>query len=322
MSHVVSNAVKLSIVVPCYNECDVLQETNKRLVLQLELMSKEGLVAPSSIIYYIDDGSSDGTWSLIENIASLDNRVRGIKLSRNCGHQVALMSGLLTVDGDAVISMDADLQDDPEVIPEMVREYQAGADIVYGVRGSRATDSPFKRWSASAYYRTMKRLGVDLVYNHADFRLISRRVLDALRGYKEVNLFLRGIIPLIGFKSSIVRYDRNFRFAGATKYPIRRMLAFASEGITSFSIVPLRVITIGGLIVSAFSFIMIIYILFKKLTFGDVVPGWASSVVPIYFIGGLQLLSIGILGEYIGKTYLETKARPRFFIDKVTPKIR
>ena len=312
----VNMSICLAIIVPCFNEEDVLPETNRRLLEELARLESNGLVSSDSGIYYVDDGSTDRTWPLIESLAGLSRQVHGLKLSRNRGHQHALLAGLLTVKADAYVSIDADLQDDVGAISHMVERHCAGAEIVYGVRDSRATDTAFKRGSAELYYRLMKRLGVDLVYNHADFRLMGRRSVDALREYDESNLFLRGIVPLIGYRTDIVYYDRAQRFAGVSKYPLRKMLAFAFEGITSFSIVPLRLITWLGLLVSAFSFLMILYVIYGKLITGAVIPGWASSVVPIYFLGGIQLLCIGILGEYLSKIYMETKRRPRYVIER------
>lgn len=308
--------IRLSIIVPCHNEQQVLPETNRRLLELLEHLQEQQLIDEDSQVYFIDDGSRDDTWLLIERLAAGDPRVHGIKLSRNQGHQLALLAGLLTVAGDALVSIDADLQDDIAVIETMVREHLAGAEVVYGVRDSRATDTRFKRGSALLYYRIMQLMGVDLVHNHADFRLMGRRALDALKQFPEVNLFLRGIVPLIGYRSVTVKYDRVPRFAGTTKYPLRRMLSFALEGITSFTIVPLRVITLFGVLVSLASFFAILYIVYGALILKAVIPGWASTVIPIYFIGGIQLLSIGILGEYIAKIYLETKGRPRYIIEK------
>jgi len=308
--------VRIAIVVPCYNEQEVLPETNRRLLALLTRLHTLGLVSSDSAVHYVDDGSRDGTWSLIESLARGDTRVHGIKLSRNRGHQAALMSGLLTVEGDALVSIDADLQDDVAVIEQMVREFLAGAEVVYGVRDSRETDSVFKRRSALAYYGLLRRMGVDLVHNHADFRLMGRRAIEALREYGEVNLFLRGVVPMIGYRAVTVKYDRAERFAGVSKYPLRKMLAFAIEGVTSLSVVPLRLITLLGFIVSAFSFAMIVFIVYGTLVLKAAIPGWASSVVPIYFLGGIQLLSIGILGEYVAKIYLETKRRPRYFIEQ------
>jgi len=307
---------RLSIVVPCYNEQEVLPETNRRLLALLNTMQSQALVSAESGVYYVDDGSRDSTWALIESLAAADPRVHGLKLSRNRGHQMALLAGLLTVEGDALVSIDADLQDDVVVIEKMVREHLAGAEVVYGVRDSRATDTIFKRRTALMYYGLMRKMGVDLVHNHADFRLLGRRAVEALREYGEVNLFLRGIVPLIGYRASTVKYDRGERFAGVSKYPLRKMLAFAAEGITSFSIVPLRMITVLGFIVSIFSFAMILFVVYGTVVMNAALPGWASTVVPVYFLGGIQLLSIGILGEYVAKIYLETKGRPRYFIEK------
>lgn len=306
----------LSIVVPCYNEEEVLPETNRRLLALLTRLRELQLISDNSSVHYIDDGSKDGTWMLIESLAALDTRVHGIKLSHNSGHQNALLSGLMTVEGDAIVSIDADLQDDVSVIEAMVREFIDGAEVVYGVRDSRQTDTAFKRNTALLYYGLMKKMGVDLVHNHADFRLLGRRAIEALRQYAEVNMFLRGIVPLIGYRATSIKYDRTERFAGVSKYPFRKMLAFAIEGITSFSIAPLRLITLLGFLVSGFSFAMILFIVYYTMVLKSVVPGWASSVVPIYFLGGIQLLSIGILGEYIARIYIETKRRPRYFIEK------
>ena len=308
--------VQLSIVVPCYNEVEVLPETNRRLLALLLRLQQEDLITRSSSVHYVDDGSRDGTWALIQTLAAADPRVHGIKLSRNRGHQPALMAGLLTVEGDAIVSIDADLQDDVSVIELMLREFIGGAEVVYGVRDSRQTDSGFKRNTALMYYSLLRRMGVDLVHNHADFRLMGRRAIEALREYGEVNMFLRGIVPMIGYRAATVKYNRAERFAGESKYPLRKMLAFAVEGITSLSVVPLRLITLLGLLVSAFSFAMILFIIYGTLVMKAAIPGWASSVVPIYFLGGIQLLSIGILGEYVAKIYLETKRRPRYFIEQ------
>ena len=242
-------SIRLAIVVPCYNEQEVLPETNKRLLALLNRMRSDGLIGDGSGVYYVDDGSRDATWPLIEKLAAADNRIHGIKLSCNRGHQIALLAGLLTVGGDALVSIDADLQDDIDVIEKMVREHLAGAEVVYGVRDSRGTDSAFKRQTALWYYALMKRMGVNLVHNHADFRLMGRRAVEALRQYGEVNYFLRGIVPLIGYSAATVKYDRAERFAGVSKYPLRKMVAFAIEGVTSFSIVPLRMITWLGFIV-------------------------------------------------------------------------
>lgn len=307
---------RLGVVVPCYNEEEVLPETGRRLIELLDHMTSLGLVSQGSGIYFVDDGSKDRTWAIIENMAAKDSRVHGIKLSRNRGHQNALLAGLFGAEGDALVSVDADLQDDISVVEEMVRKHRDGVEIVLGVRKGRDTDTAFKRGTAEMYYRLLNALGVDIVFNHADFRLMGRRALDCLGGYSEVNLFLRGIIPLIGFPTDTVYYDRSERFAGESKYPLRRMLGLAVDGITSFSIMPLRMISALGLIVCAFSVVMILWVIYGKLVMDAALPGWASSVIPIYFLGGVQLLSIGVLGEYIAKIYLETKRRPRYFIEK------
>lgn len=311
-----SMTTRLAIVVPCYNEEEVLPETNRRLLDLLTRMQAAGSIAADSAIHYVDDGSRDLTWALIESLAAADPRVHGIKLSRNRGHQAALMAGLLTVQGDALVSIDADLQDDVNVIEKMVAEFAGGAEVVYGVRDSRESDTVFKRNTALAYYGLMRKMGVDLVHNHADFRLLGRRAVEALREYGEVNMFLRGIVPMIGYRAATVKYDRAERFAGVSKYPLRKMLTFALEGVTSLSVVPLRLITLLGFLVSVFSFLMILFVIYGTLVMKAVVPGWASSVVPIYFLGGIQLLSMGIIGEYVAKIYLETKQRPRYFIEK------
>ncbi len=313
-------ALTLTLVIPCYNEREVLPETHRRLMELIHDLRAKGLVTEDSRVCYVDDGSRDGTWSLIEQFATADARVQGIKLSRNQGHQLALLAGLLTVTGDAAISIDADLQDDISVIPNLVKEHLAGAEVVYAVRDSRTQDTLFKRTSAAFFYRFMRLMGVELLENHADYRLLGRQALDALRQYREVNLFLRGIVPLLGFPTAIVKYDRSARFAGVSKYPLRKMLSFAWEGITSFSILPLRIITLLGVLVSLLSFGMILHILYGTLVLQAVIPGWASTVIPVYFLGGIQLLAIGILGEYLGKNYLETKARPRYIIEKMLNK--
>lgn len=310
-------AARLNIVVPCYNEEDVLPETARRLESLLRRLVAEGRVDAGSTVVFVDDGSRDGTWGLIEEMAARDRVVGGIKLSRNRGHQNALLAGLFTVDGDVVVSVDADLQDDIEVIAAMLEEYQRGADVVYGVRDDRSSDSFFKRVTAKGFYRVMDALGVETVYNHADFRLMSRRALEAAKEFREVNLFLRGIVPLIGFRSAVVHYARSERFAGVSKYPLRKMLSLAWNAITSFSVVPLRLITMIGFMVFSFSIAMVGWTLWIRFFSEQAVPGWASTLIPIYFLGGIQILSIGILGEYLGKVYQETKARPRYIIEKI-----
>jgi len=307
----------LSIVVPCYNEVEVLPETIRRLLKVLDRLVDKGTIGSENHLWFVDDGSSDGTWELIEESAAGNPRIRGIKLSRNRGHQNALMAGLLNAKGDAIITVDADLQDDVDVIDDMVSEWNGGNDIVYGVRKTRDTDSFFKRQSSQLYYRLLRLFGVDVIYNHADFRLLSRRAIETLRDYPEVNLFLRGIVRHVGFSSTTVEYDRRERFAGASKYPLKRMVALAIDGVTSFTAVPLRFIAVLGILVFFMSIFMTIWILYIRLFSGEAVPGWASTVIPTYFLGGIQLLSIGVLGEYIAKLYFESKRRPRYVIDKI-----
>ncbi len=305
----------LGLVLPCYNEAEVLPETARQLTVLLDALQAEGRIA-SARVYFVDDGSRDATWSLIEDVARADPRFSGLKLSRNRGHQNALMAGLATAKQDAVISLDADLQDDPNVIGAMVDAYRGGAEIVLGVRNDRTSDSVFKRSTARGYYRFLHGLGVDIVADHADYRLMSARALQALAGYTEVNLFLRALVPQLGFSVATVPYRRAERFAGESKYPLRKMLGFAFEGVTSFSTRPLRLITIIGIAVSSVSFFLALWALVTAVFMRSTVPGWASTVVPIYFICGVQLLCVGIIGEYVGKIYLETKRRPRFIVDR------
>lgn len=306
----------LAVVVPCYNEEEVLPETIRQLLLVRSRMVEEGLITPTSNLYFVDDGSRDRTWSLIEEFAAKEACVHGIKLSRNRGHQNAVLAGLFHAEGDAVVTIDADLQDDIGVLFQMVSNYARGHDIVYGVRKRRETDSWFKRVTAEGYYRVLSAMGVNVIFNHADFRLMSRRAIDALKDYGEVNLFLRGIVPTIGFPSAVVYYDRHERFAGESKYPLRKMMALAIDGITSFSTVPLRIIAALGLIIFVVSLILSGWVIWIRLFTDQSVPGWASLTLPIYLMGGIQLLSLGVLGEYVAKTYMETKRRPRFFVDK------
>lgn len=306
----------LAIVVPCYNEEEVLPETNSRLLALMASMRGSGLISENSAIYYVDDGSRDKTWKLISQFNADSPYVHGVKLSRNQGHQNALLAGLFSAEGEAIVSIDADLQDDINVIKDMVRLYNEDNEIIYGVRSSRKSDTFFKRVTAQLYYRILMSMGVDIVFNHADYRLMSRRVIDCLRQYSEVNLFLRGIIPKLGFRTATVYYERTERFAGESKYPLSKMLALAAEGITSFSVMPLRFITWLGFFVSLGSLFMVVWILIGKFAMQSTIPGWASSVLPIYFIGGIQLLSIGILGEYLAKIYMEVKQRPRYFIEE------
>jgi len=307
----------LSIVVPCFNEAEVLPETLRRLEALLKKLVAEGRISQASSIFLVDDGSSDQTWPLIERAVDEGRPVTGVRLSRNRGHQTALIAGLEASDGDAVVSIDADLQDDVAAIEQMLERFEQGADIVYGVRRNRDGDSLFKRNSAMGFYRLLRLLGVETVSNHADFRLMGRRAVDALGEYQEVNLYLRGMIPLLGFRTDTVLYDRQERFAGQSKYPLRRMIGLAANAVTSFSIMPLRVISVLGFLVSLATLLLAIWILVGALTHAQLVPGWASTVLPIYFLGGVQLIGIGIIGEYVGKLYLEAKRRPRYFIDRI-----
>ncbi len=308
----------LYVVVPCYNESEVLKETTKRLTEKLTQMIKDKRIDKKSKIMYVNDGSKDNTWELITKFNQENNLVTGVNLSKNRGHQNALLAGLMTAKeyADIVISMDADLQDDIEVMDQMVNEYLEGSAIVYGVRNNRKKDSFFKKHTAQMFYKFMKFLGVDVVYNHADYRLMSKRALEELANYKEVNLFLRGIIPLIGFKTSTVYYERQERFAGESKYPLKKMLNFAIEGILSFSVKPLRIITLFGLFISFISFIFLLYVVIGHFITGNV-EGWTTIVTLVSFFGGFQIFCIGIIGEYIGKIYSETKQRPRYTIEEV-----
>ena len=307
----------LYIVVPCYNEEDVLSETTKRLKEKLNDLIKKNIISKKSKVMYVNDGSKDKTWEMIKEIESKESLFTGISLSRNRGHQNALVAGLLTAKeyADVIISMDADLQDDINAIDEMLNKYYDGCEIVYGVRSSRKKDSFFKKTTAEGFYKFMKLMGVDVVYNHADYRLTSKKVLDNFKDYKEVNLFLRGIFPLIGYKNDIVYYERNERFAGESKYPLKKMLNFAWDGITSFSVKPLRMICSIGFIILFISLVIMVYSLVRKLT-GNTVDGWTFLSISIWFIGGIQMISLGIIGEYIGKVYTEVKARPRFIISE------
>ncbi len=304
-------------VVPCYNEEEVLPETIKRLTIKLFKLIESGKASKQSRMLFIDDGSKDKTWELIEQFGKENKFVGGIKLSRNRGHQNALLAGLMTARGkcDCAISLDADLQDDIEVLDQFIDKYNEGCEVVYGVRSSRDKDTAFKRGTAQGYYKFMALLGVDIVYNHADYRLMGSKALDALSEYKEVNLFLRGIVPLIGFRSDYVYYERNERFAGESKYPLSKMLKFAADGITSFSVKPLKIISNIGIIICLLSIIFFIYALISFFS-GGTIAGWASQMCSIWFLGGLQMLSIGIVGTYVGKIYSEVKARPRYTIEK------
>lgn len=308
----------LFLVIPCYNEQEVLHETSRRLKEKMHFLMQSGKIDKNSRIVFVDDGSKDKTWEIITELHESDNIFRGIKLSRNKGHQNALLAGLMTVrkECDAAISLDADLQDDVGAIDAMVDKYlNEHCEVVYGVRSARKTDTFFKKFTAESFYKVMAKMGVEVTYNHADYRLMSSRALEGLEQFKEVNLFLRGIVPMIGYKSDVVYYERHERFAGESKYPLKKMLAFAMEGITSLSIKPIRMITALGVGIFTISIIMLIY--FLVCHFMDkTVAGWTSIVVSVWAIGGLQLLAIGVIGEYIGKIYLETKERPKFIIDK------
>ncbi len=308
----------LYIVVPCYNEEEVLPETSRRLRIKLEALMEQGKIAPDSRVLFVNDGSKDKTWPTIQALHSQSPLFCGVDLSRNRGHQNALLAGLMTARdrADMVISMDADLQDDIDAVDAMVDKYLDGCDIVYGVRSSRKKDTFFKRFTAEGFYRLMNTLGAETVFNHADYRLMSKRALEGLAQFKEVNLFLRGIIPMIGYRTDTVEYERGERFAGESKYPLKKMLAFALEGITSLSVKPLRLITGLGFLIFAVSIVMIIYNIIRWAV-GATVTGWASLSCSVWLMGGLILLSLGVVGEYIGKLYLESKERPRFLIREV-----
>lgn len=305
----------LYIVVPCYNEEPVLHETSKCLNKKLQQLIDQKIISDQSRIMFVNDGSKDKTWKIIKELHKSNPHFVGISLSRNRGHQNALLAGLMTAKerADVIISMDADLQDDINVIDQMLAEHKKDAEIVYGVRSSRAKDSFFKRFTAEGFYKFMKLMGVDVIFNHADYRLTSRRVLNELEKYQEVNLFLRGLFPMIGFKTAIVYYERGERFAGESKYPLKKMLSFAWDGISSLSVKPLRIITMLGFTVTFISALFLIYTIITKL-FGVTVSGWAFTVCSIWLVGGVQTLSLGVIGEYIGKIYNETKARPRYIV--------
>ena len=308
----------LYLVVPCYNEEEVLHETARRLKEKLHSLIARGAVSLESRVLFVNDGSRDKTWSLIEGLHRSDPLFSGVNLTRNRGHQNALLAGLMTAKdrADMVISMDADLQDDIDAVDAMVEKYHTGCDIVYGVRSSRKKDTFFKRFTAEGFYRVMNFLGAETVFNHADYRLMSKRALEGLAQFKEVNLFLRGIVPMIGYTTSTVEYERGERFAGESKYPLKKMLSFAMEGITSLSTKPIRYITSLGFLVFLVSILMLIYSI-VRWAHGETVIGWASVICSVWAIGGLILLALGVIGEYIGKIYLETKERPRFLIKEV-----
>jgi polyisoprenyl-phosphate glycosyltransferase len=315
-----SPAPSLAVVIPCYNEQEMFPKTlSVMLQLRDDLIAK-GKISNLSRLYFVDDGSKDTTWTLLQNAAETHSAVVAIKLSRNKGHQNALFAGLCTTTEDITVSIDADLQDDPQNIERMVDEYLKGNDVVYGVRSARHTDTFFKRFTAEGYYHLMKKMGVDLVFNHADFRLLSRRALQALQAYPEANLFLRGIVREIGYPSSIVTYERQAREAGESKYPLKKMLSFAWKGITAFSTAPLRMITVLGLLSGFASFLLIAWVLIVRIFTNEAVPGWASVLLPLLFIGSVQLLCLGIIGEYLSKIYEEVKQRPKYHIDKIIKK--
>lgn len=309
----------LYIVIPCYNEEAVLPITAPLFKAQLDSMVEAGLVSSESKIMFVDDGSKDNTWQTITRLACDDEIFRGLKLSRNRGHQNALLAGLMEARSlsDITISIDADGQDDISVMTQMVEAYHKGAEVVYGVRSSRKTDSLFKRMTAEMFYRFLASMGAEVVFNHADYRLLSARVLNEFASFKEVNLFLRGLIPLVGFNSTCVYYERHERMAGKSHYPLRKMMALAVDGVTSLSTKPLKIVMGLGLIVSLISFVGVIWAVVSSLM-GAAIAGWASTICIICFIGGIQLICLGVVGEYVGKTYMEVKGRPRFVISERT----
>ena len=308
----------LYLVIPCYNEQEVLHETARRLREKMESLMEREMISRESRIMFVNDGSRDRTWEIIRELHESDPIYQGVKLTRNRGHQNALLGGLMTAKeyADMVISMDADLQDDIDVVDQFVEKYYEGCEIVYGVRSARKTDTFFKRFTAEGFYKLINFMGGEVVFNHADYRLMSRRALDELAKYKEVNLFLRGIVPMIGFQTGIVTYERHERFAGESKYPLKKMLALAVDGITSLSIKPIRAIVLLGMLIFLCSIAMLVYSLVQHFL-GNTSIGWTSLIVSIWAIGGLQLLAIGVIGEYIGKIYLETKERPKYIIEEV-----
>ena len=308
----------LYIVIPCYKEQEVLHETASRLQTKMERLISANKISPESRIMFVNDGSTDQTWPIICELHEKNPLFSGVNLSRNRGHQNALLAGLMTAKdcADMVISMDADLQDDINAVDEMVDKFYKGCDIVYGVRSSREKDTFFKKFTAEGFYRVMNFLGADTVFNHADYRLMSKRALEGLAQFEEVNLFLRGIVPMIGYQTGVVEYERGERFAGESKYPLKKMLAFAMEGITSLSTKPLQYISGLGFLIFAVSILMLIYFV-AQWAIGGTVAGWASVICSVWAIGGLILLSIGVIGEYTGKIYMETKARPRFIIQDI-----
>lgn len=310
----------LAIVIPCYNEEEMLPKTLATMLSLRDEMITKSKINNDSKIYLVDDGSKDNTWKILALEADKNPALVAIKLSRNKGHQNALYAGLCTTTEDITVSIDADLQDDPQNIEAMVDEYLKGNDVVYGVRSARNTDTFFKRFTAEGYYHLMKKMGVDLVFNHADFRLLSRRALESLKEYDESNLFLRGIVREVGYPSSVVEYKRQAREAGESKYPLKKMLSFAWKGITAFSTAPLRMITVLGLLSGFASFILIAWVLAIRFFTDNATPGWASVLLPLLFIGSVQLLCLGVIGEYLSKIYEEVKRRPKFHISEIVKK--
>jgi len=308
----------LAVVVPCYNEQDALPNTISVLSTVLSEMVQDKLISADSFLYFVDDGSTDFTWALLMSAHAENSQVRGLKLSRNFGHQNALVGGLMSIKGrcDISISLDADLQQDPLAMREFVRQYKSGADIVFGVRRDRDSDSGFKRATALGFYRLMTAMGVKVIPNHADYRLLSRRAMESLGQHKESNMFLRAICAQLGFKSAVVEFDVVERTAGESKYSLSKMLKLAIDGITSFSVAPLRMITIVGSLIFAASALMGLYILFRSLVVGDTVPGWASITLPIYFLGGIQILCLAVIGEYIAQIFTGVKQRPKYIVEE------
>ena len=305
------------VVIPCYNEEQMLPITAQALIKKFDELKAEGRIAQNSKVMFVDDGSKDKTWEIIQKLHEASPVFTGLKLSRNKGHQNALLAGLMTARNyaDIVVSMDADLQDDINAIDGFLDKRAEGCDIVYGVRSSREKDTAFKRGTAQAYYKLLEHMGVEITYNHADYRLMSKRAIDALAEFKEVNLFLRGLVPMVGFKSDIVKYVRNERVAGESKYPLKKMLAFAMDGITSFSVKPLKLISRLGILISILSIFGLLYALISWCT-GHAVAGWTAIISSIWLLGGIQMLCLGVVGTYIGKIYSEVKARPRYIIEE------
>jgi glycosyltransferase involved in cell wall biosynthesis len=312
-----NNTPLLGIIVPCFNEEKILPVTAKKLQEKVLALASQGLIENSSQVYFIDDGSTDNSWKIIKQLVADNDCFSGIKLTRNFGHQYALYGGLMEAKGDVLISLDADMQDDIDVIDNMIAEFKKGNEVVYGVRNDRNTDGFLKRWSAETHYRATALMGIETVHNHADYRLLSRKAVNLLSQFRETNLYLRGIVPLLGLQSSQVYYKRQLRSAGESKYKFKNMFSLSVKGITSFSIMPLRIITAMGLLVFTVSVVMGCWALHAALQGDKAVAGWASTVIPIYLFGGLQLLAVGVAGEYVGKTYMEVKQRPLYLVDQV-----